>query len=129
MKIEHIAIWTKNLEEMKKFYENYFNGRSGERYENSKNKYSSYFIEFENGARLELMQMDTIPANLNSKESQYRGIIHIAFSTGSEDGVNSLTEKIKKDGYIVAGEPRRTGDGYYESVIFDPEGNRIEITV
>lgn len=129
MKIEHIAIWTKNLEEMKKFYVNYFNGKSGERYENSRNRYSSYFIEFESGARLELMQMDTVPDNLNSKEVQYIGIIHIAFSTGSEDAVDSLTEKLKKDGYIVAGEPRRTGDGYYESVVFDPEGNRIEITV
>lgn len=129
MKIEHIAIWTKNLEEMKKFYVNYFNGKSGERYENSRNRYSSYFIEFESGARLELMQMDTVPDNLNSKEEQYIGIIHIAFSTGSEDAVDSLTEKLKKDGYIVAGEPRRTGDGYYESVVFDPEGNRIEITV
>lgn len=129
MKIEHIAIWTKNLEEMKRFYVNYFNGKSGEIYENSRNRYFSYFIEFESGARLELMQMESIPENLNSKESQYRGIIHIAFSTGSEDAVDSLTEKLKKDGYIVAGEPRRTGDGYYESVVFDPEGNRVEITV
>jgi len=129
MKIEHIAIWTKNLEKMREFYVNYFNGKAGEKYENIKNRYSSYFIEFEAGARLELMQMEAIPDNLNSIEKQYIGIIHIAFSTGSEEAVDRLTEELRKDGYTVAGEARRTGDGYYESVVLDPEGNRVEITV
>ncbi len=129
MKIEHVAIWTKNLEKMREFYVNYFNGKSGEKYENIKNRYSSYFIEFETGARLELMQMETVPDNLNSIEKQYIGIIHIAFSTGSEEAVDRLTEELKKGGYTIAGEARRTGDGYYESVVLDPEGNRVEITV
>jgi lactoylglutathione lyase len=127
MKIDHIAIWCKDIEKMKDFYVQYFDGIAGEKYVNSKKQFQSYFIRFESGARIELMQMAAIPANLNHIEEQYRGLIHIAFSIGSKEEVDALTEKLRHDSYIVASEPRNTGDGYYESCVLDPEGNRIEI--
>lgn len=129
MRIEHIAIWTQNLEELKNFYVNYFGGICGEKYVNSKKGFESYFISFENGARLELMQMSSIPSNKNDIEQQYIGIIHIAFSVGSKVKVDKLTEILRSHGYKVLSEPRITGDGYYESCVLDLDGNRIEITI
>ena len=129
MRIEHIAIWAKNIEVMKDFYVKYFNGIAGEKYHNPKKQFESYFITFDTGSRLELMAMKTIK-NLNKEiHEQYYGIAHIAFSFNSKEEVNNLTEQLKKDNYIIAGEPRLTGDGYYESCILDPEGNRLEIMV
>jgi lactoylglutathione lyase len=128
MKIEHIAIWCKDIEIQKNFYIDNFEGTAGTKYINDKKQFESYFISFESGARLELMQMPTIPANLNNIYEQYIGLIHIAFSIGSKDKVDSLTEKLRSAGIRVVSEPRYTGDGYYESCIMDPEGNRVEIT-
>jgi lactoylglutathione lyase len=128
MKIEHIAIWSRDIERLKNFYIDYFGGAVGKKYMNSQKQFESYFITFESGARLELMQMPTIPNNLNSIEEQYLGIIHIAFSVGSSEKVDALTESLRNADYVVVGEPRFTGDGYYESCILDPDGNRIEIT-
>lgn len=129
MKIEHIAIWVNDLEIMKSFYEKYFNGKSGEKYNNPKKKFNSYFIEFDTGCRLEIMNKPEIPANLNDLTSAYIGIIHFAISVGSKEKVDELTNQLRKDGYKIIGEPRTTGDGYYESVVLDPEQNRIEITI
>lgn len=127
MKLEHIAIWTPQLEKLKWFYETYFQGKAGERYHNPKKQFYSYFLEFESGARLEIMQMPEIPQNANDVIQQYQGLIHFAFATGSQEGVDRLTGKLKADGYKIIGKPRWTGDGYYESVILDPDGNRVEI--
>jgi lactoylglutathione lyase len=129
MHIEHIALWSHDLERAKAFYTIYFEGRAGEKYVNPLHGFASYFISFSDGARLELMQMDSIPANANSIERQAVGWIHAAFSVGSSQAVDTLTERLRADGYRVLGEPRTTGDGYYESVVLDPDGNRIEITV
>lgn len=129
MKIEHVAIWTRDLERLRVFYETYFEARAGDKYTNEKNRFDSYFLEFSSGARLELMSMPTIPDTSNDRDKQFTGLIHLAFSTGSEEEVDSLTSRLDQDGYQVADGPRRTGDGYYESVVFDPDGNRIEITV
>ena len=128
MKIEHIAIWTKDIEKLKKFYVDYFDGIAGDKYTNTKKQFESYFIKFESGARLEIMQMPAIPPNLNDTINQYIGLIHIAISVGSVEKVNELTDTLRNAGYKVVGEPRYTGDGYYESYILDPDGNRIEIT-
>lgn len=128
MKIEHIAIWTKDIERLKKFYVDYFDGIAGDKYTNSSKNFESYFISFQSGARLEIMQMHTIPFNLNNTIDQYIGLIHLAISVGSIEKVNELTDTLRSAGYKVIGEPRRTGDGYYESCILDPDGNRIEIT-
>lgn len=128
MKIEHIALWTNQLERMRAFYETYFNGRANQKYSNPKTGFQSYFMTFESGARLEIMQMAGIPANANEVKQQNLGLIHFAFSVGSETAVNNLTNQLRQDGYTILGEPRTTGDGYYESVILDPDNNRIEIT-
>ena len=129
MKIEHLAIWVKDLEKMRAFYEEYFEGKSNEKYVNPRKNFESYFLEFSEGSRLELMKKPEIPDSKNDFYEQFLGIIHFAMAVGSEKKVNSLTEKLRKNGYEIIGEPRWTGDGYYESVVFDPEKNRIEITV
>jgi lactoylglutathione lyase len=129
MHIEHVALWTKDLEAMKGFYVRYFGGRAGDKYVNPKHGFASYFVTFDTGARLEIMHMPSVPDNANDLERQALGWIHIAFSVSSKEAVDSLTERLRVDGYRVIGEPRTTGDGYYESVVLDPEGNRIEITV
>lgn len=127
MKIEHIAIWTLNLEKMKNFYLEFFDLKSNEKYYNLKKKFSSYFLKFEKGARIELMHRPDISEFIEKSESKL-GITHFAISVGSKERVDSITELIKKNGFRIVGEPRTTGDGYYESVIADPEGNLIEIT-
>lgn len=129
MKIEHVAIWTRDLERLKAFYTAYFDARAGDKYVNREKQFESYFLEFSAGARLELMSMPSIPASANDSERQFTGLIHLAFATGSEEQVDRLTRRLERDGYQVLDGPRRTGDGYYESVVFDPDGNRIEITV
>ncbi|KAB2904798.1 MAG: VOC family protein [Anaerolineae bacterium] len=128
MRIEHVALWTHQLEVMRDFYVEFFGGKSSEKYHNPQTGFESYFISFTDGARLELMQMPGIPRHLNALENQATGYIHIAIATGSKDKVNTLTEKLRQRGYRVIGEPRTTGDGYYESVILDPDENRIELT-
>jgi len=127
MKIEHIAIWTLDLEKMKNFYLNFFDLKSNEKYYNPKKKFSSYFLAFENGARIELMHRPEISKCIEKIDSKL-GLTHFAISVGSKEKVDSLTELIRENGYNIIGEPRTTGDGYYESVISDPEGNLIEIT-
>lgn len=129
MRIEHVALWTHQLEVMRDFYVEFLGGQAGEKYHNPKTGFQSYFIRFKEGARLELMQMPEIPENANVLEKQAVGYIHIAISTGSPENVDMLTEKLRRHGYTVISEPRTTGDGYYESVVLDPDKNRIEITV
>lgn len=128
MKIDHIAIWTKNLDKMRYFYEQYFQGKSGEKYINPGKNFESYFIEFDGGARLELMEKLEIDSKLHEDTENYLGITHIAFSTRARQQVDLLTERLRNDGYKIIGEPRTTGDGYYESIVLDPDGNKVEIT-
>ncbi len=106
MKIEHLAIWTHQLEAMKLFYISYFEAISGEKYSNRQKEFSSYFLYFEDGTRLELMHMPGIPSNNNDKITQHIGLNHFAISTGSKEQVDLLTEKIRLAGFIVMGEPR-----------------------
>ena len=127
MKIEHIAIWTKNLEKMRDFYLEFFDLRSNEKYYNPEKAFSSYFLSFDNGARIELMHRPDISDTIQ-KDHLKLGLTHFAISVGSREKVDLLTERIRASGYEIIGEPRTTGDGYYESVISDPEGNLIEIT-
>jgi lactoylglutathione lyase len=127
MKIEHVAIWTQQLDAMRIFYEQYFNGRANNKYTNPRTGFSSYFLTFDDGARLELMQRPDITSSSSSVEQI--GLAHLAMSVGSATAVDNLTEQLRRDGFQVIGEPRTTGDGYYESAILDPDGNRIEITV
>jgi lactoylglutathione lyase len=128
MKIEHVAIWTNNLERLKSFYEKYFRATAGGKYINPVKKFESYFLNFREGSRLEIMQMPGIPDSKNDVYRQFTGIIHLAIAVGSPEKVDALTHQLRSDGYEIVGEPRTTGDGYYESVVLDPDGNRIEIT-
>ena len=124
MKIHHIAIWTFRLEEMKEFYTRYFKGTSNEKYINPKKGFESYFIRFDSGADLELMSRTDVQDT--PIEENRLGLTHFAFSLDSKEEVLQLTEELRAKGYAIAGEPRTSGDGYFESVILDPDGNRIE---
>ena len=127
MKIEHVAMYVNDLEAAKDFFVTYLRGSANELYHNKNTNFRSYFISFEDGARLEIMnkpQMEDVNKGFSSK-----GYIHLAFSVGSKEKVDELTEILKNDGYEVLSGPRTTGDGYYESCILGIEGNQIEITV
>jgi len=128
MILEHIAIWTHKLELLRSFYEKYFDGQSNQKYVNPEKKFASYFLTFDSGSRLELMQMQGVPEVYRDIEQQFTGFIHMAFETASIAEVDALTGRLRQDGYRVIGEPRTTGDGYYESVVLDPDENRVEIT-
>lgn len=127
MKIEHIAMYVNDLEVAKEFFVKYLNGNANDGYHNKNTGFRSYFISFEDGARLELMKK---PEMTDDKKSLTRtGFIHIAFSVGSKEAVDSLTARMKGDGYKIISGPRITGDGYYESCVIGIEDNQIEITV
>lgn len=127
MRIEHIALYVKDLDKARDFFIQYFDGHAGEAYYNQTTEFRSYFVRFHDGTRLEIMNKPDLD---DSKMSQERtGYAHIAFSVGSRENVDKLTAKIKRDGYKVISGPRITGDGYYESCILAVEGNQIEITV
>ncbi|MDE7399304.1 MAG: VOC family protein [Oscillospiraceae bacterium] len=127
MKIEHIAMWVNDIESAREFFVKYFGAISDSGYHNPETDFRSYFLTFSDGARLEIM---TIPQIDNAEKTLFRtGYAHIAFSVGSAERVDELTRELKSAGYRVQSEPRRTGDGYYESCIADLEGNLIEITV
>ncbi len=128
MRIDHIAIWTTRLEELKRFYETYFNAKSNDKYTNEEKRFESYFLSFDGGARLELMRRPDIPTSVNDEEEPLPGYIHMAISVGSTEMVDELTSRLEEDGFKPLDGPRWTGDGYYESCIPDPDGNRIEIT-
>jgi lactoylglutathione lyase len=128
MKIEHLGLWVQDLELMRSFYLKYFDTSSGEKYINPKTQFQAYFILFgESKTRLELMMRPDILSD-NSKRGFNLGIAHVAISVGGKDKVNELTERLRNDKFSIFSEPRTTGDGYYESVVMDPEGNYLEIS-
>ena len=127
MKIEHVALFVNDLEAAKDFFIKYLGGTSNSGYHNATTGFRSYFISFEDGARLEIMNK---PGVIDpSKSTECTGYSHIAFSLGSNEAVDSLTARLKADGYEILSGPRTTGDGYYESCVIAIEGNRIELTV
>jgi lactoylglutathione lyase len=128
MKIEHLAIWVDDLEIMREFYLTYFDVTSNEKYTNVKKGFTSYFLTFgESKTRIELMNRLDI-TDTPAKRGFMKGIAHFAISVGDKKSVNDLTERLRANHYIIESEPRTTGDGYYESVVLDPEGNYIEIS-
>ena len=127
MKIEHVALYVNDLEAARDFFVNFLGGRANDGYHNVKTGFRSYFVSFDDGARLEVMNkpgMTDDPKGLNRT-----GFVHVAFSVGSREGVDALTARLKEAGYEVVSGPRTTGDGYYESCIVVVEGNQIEITM
>jgi lactoylglutathione lyase len=129
MKIEHLALWTTDLERARRFYETYLGARANDLYHNPRTGFRSYFLTFADGARLELMQRADIAARPGAPDRETLGLAHFAVSLGSEAAVDTLTAQFAAAGVPVLSAPRRTGDGYYESVVLDPDGNRIELTV
>lgn len=128
MKISHIALWTNRLEEQKDFYTTYFNGKSNEKYINQTKGFESYFISFDgNDTTLEIMRRIDVRESKHDENKEYIGICHFAFCVGSKDNVLELTERLRKNGFKIAGEPRTSGDGYFESVTLDIDNNRVEI--
>lgn len=128
MQIAHAAIYTENLENLKEFYCRWFGGKAGKKYENPNKGFSSYFVTFDSGAALELMSSSKGLNNAPRAELS-TGYSHLAFSTDSKENVENLTVRLRKAGIPVVSGPRTTGDGYFESCILDPDGNRVEITV
>ncbi len=125
MKIDHVAAYVSDLEMMRLFYETYFNASANQMYHNQKTGLQTYFLAFPDGGRLEIMaRPDQVEREKGRTDT---GWIHLAFQVGGEDAVDALTERLSQDGYEVVSGPRRTGDGYYESCILDPDGNQIEI--
>ena len=127
MKIEHVALYVNDLEEARKFFMKYLGATSNDGYHNLRTDFRSYFLSFEDGARLEIMNKPAMPDL--PKELARTGYAHIAFSVGSREKVDALTAQLKADGYEVVSGPRTTGDGYYESCVIAMERNQIEITV
>jgi lactoylglutathione lyase len=125
MYIDHIAIWTFDLEREKDFFLKYFDCTVNEKYENPVKRLSSFFITFPDGSRIELMSRDDIKER---PDGENLGFAHIALNPGNMEKVKQLTERLENDGFTVKSGPRVTGDGYYESVVLDPENNVIEIT-
>lgn len=128
IRIEHIALWSDDIEQLKDFYTHYFGAKANDKYTNSTKQFSSYFLSFSQGVRLELMQNPNVMDCSDTAPQYPSGFVHFALSLGSEKAVDELTSKMKNDGVKVIDGPRRTGDGYYESVIQDPQGNQIELT-
>ena len=126
MKIDHIALYVNDLEAMKDFFTTFFEAKANVGYHNSKTGLKTYFLTFEDGARLEIMSRPNMVDS--KKELLQTGYVHLAFSVGSKQKVDLLTKKLGDSGYEVLSGPRITGDGYYESCVMGPERNQIEIT-
>lgn len=120
----HVAVYTTDLEKMKNFYEKYFNGQASKKYHNPKTHFESYFIYFDGNCALEIM---TRPEIQDKAVGAKAGLDHLAFIVGDDNEVDEKAKLFLDDGFEVIGMPRRTGDGYYEAVILDPDGNKIEL--
>ena len=127
MRIDHAALFCRDLEQMRQFFIDYFDARSNEQYHNPRTGLRTYILSFTEGStRLELMSR---PDVLDADPSQPAiGYVHLSLAVGSRKGVNLLTRRLAADGYTVTSGPRTTGDGYYESCILGPEGIQIELT-
>ncbi|MDR2891271.1 MAG: VOC family protein [Alistipes sp.] len=134
MKISHIAIWAEDLDGLCEFYVTYFGAIGSAKYHNPRRDFTSCFLSFESGGnessgdgetRIEMMHIPDMEAP--ASRGNLKGLAHIAISVGSREAVDALTERLRADGHTITSEPRTTGDGYYESVALDPEGNVVEI--
>jgi len=129
VRIEHVALWTDDIERLAQFYASYLGAGVGPLYANPAKGHESRFLSFGSGARLELMRTARLAPVRHEPGAQRMGLTHLAVSLGAEARVDELTRVLREDGFTVPDGPRRTGDGYYESVVLDPDGNRIELTV
>jgi lactoylglutathione lyase len=128
MRIDHVAIWTGDLERLREFYERYFGALAGPKYENPRRQFTSYSLGFSDGCRIELMHAPGLLPPREPPHAPAIGYAHISIAVGAEREVDTLTARLREDGFPVLDGPRRTGEDFYESVVLDPDGNRIEIT-
>ena len=129
MILEHIAIWTNQLEELKDYYSQYFGGQPNKKYTNENKEFHSYFLTFNSGAKLEIMSKPNIPENKNETvKAQHQGIIHIAFGVDTIQEVDDKAKQLINDDFQILSGPRKTGDGHYEFETLDPDNNRLEVT-
>lgn len=126
LRIEHVALWTRDLERARAFYVERLGGTSGALYENPRTGLRSYFVSFGEGARLELMSRPDVE-EARDDAGPRTGYAHVALHVGSRDAVDRLVAELETCGVSVTSRPRTTGDGYYEAVVEDPEGNPVEI--
>ena len=132
MRIEHVALYVEDLVAARDFFVRYFGATANDEYHNQRTGFRSYFLTFADGARLEVMTKPEVGGRASEGvdlSAERMGFAHLAFSVGSAEEVDALTERLVADGCAVLSGPRTTGDGYYESCVAGPEGNRIEITV
>lgn len=127
-RIDHLALWVRDLDGVCAFYAQHFGAVVGPRYQNAAKGFVSRFLGFDSGARIEVMTTTTLALATTEAGTQRMGLAHLALSLGSEEAVDALTAQLRSAGVRVLDGPRRTGDGYYESVVLDPEGNRVELT-
>ena len=131
MRLSNIAVWVQDLEALRGFYEKYFQASAGPKYRNDAKRFASYFLALPGGGQLELMQRADVVARpaaaADAANQEYFGLAHIGLTVGSVETVDALTRRLTDDGHRLLDGPRRTGDGYYESIVADPEGNRILI--
>lgn len=132
MKLEHIAVWTKDIEGLKDFYTRYFNAASNEKYcsmHDFNQRFESYFLSFGGDCRLELMQMGSIPEGDGADGNETTGLTHFSFAMDTREALDALAARLEADGFRLVGKPRMTGDGFYEACVLDPDGNRVEFAV
>jgi lactoylglutathione lyase len=127
VRIEHVAMWTRDIEGLRKFYSTYFGATAGRGYKNPTKGFESCFLSFKDGARIEVMTTQSVALSQAQQGTQPFGLTHLAICVGVEADVDKLAQRLRNDGVPVVDGPRRTGDGYYEAVTLDPDGNRIEI--
>lgn len=125
--IHHVALWVLDLERARAFYVDRLGGQAGPPYHNERTGFRSCFVSFGPGARLELMARADV-ARAGDGTSPVQGFAHVALSVGSRAAVDACVAALADQGVAIASRPRQTGDGYYEAVVLDPEGNRVEIT-
>jgi lactoylglutathione lyase len=127
-RIDHIAIWSADIDRLAAFYAQYLGASIGPKYTNPAKRFESRFLTFESGARIELMHSSLSEPSKVERGSERMGLTHLAIVVGPERRVDELTRTLQRAGFEVVDGPRRTGDGYYESVVLDPDGNRVELT-
>ncbi len=127
MRINHVALFTEDIEYLRTFYCTYFDAIPSAMYHNPRTGLKTYFLTFADGARLELMSRPDVSGAVS--DACQIGYAHVSFSLGSKEEVDRLTALLVQNGYLCTNGPRTTGDGYYESCVLDPDGNRIELTI
>ena len=128
-RVEHVALLTEDIDRLARFYAQYLGATAGPKYANPAKGFESCFLTFQDGPRLELMKTSVLRPVKYESGTHRMGLTHLAFSLGSESRVDELTATLSEAGFAVKEGPRRTGDGYYESVVLDPDGHRLELTL